>query len=104
MLAVYLLLTVLTQYACILFVYTLTTECASLTVTLVVTSRKFLSILFSIIYFGHPFTRTHWFGTATVFGCILLFTWEDVRGKKKDPKPNEKKKNLSGPKDSASKD
>lgn len=81
-LVLYLLLTVLTQYCCILLVYTLTTECASLTVTLVVTTRKFASILFSILYFGHPFTPNHWLGTGIVFGCILLFTWEDVRARK----------------------
>ena len=75
MLIVYLLMTVLTQYGCIRTVYKLTTECASLTVTLVVTNRKFLSILFSILYFGNPFTWKHWLGTFVVFGGTLLFTF-----------------------------
>uniref|UniRef100_A0A8C9XEH5 Solute carrier family 35 member B4 n=1 Tax=Sander lucioperca TaxID=283035 RepID=A0A8C9XEH5_SANLU len=45
----YLLINVITQYVCIRGVFILTTECTSLTVTLVVTLRKFLSLIFSII-------------------------------------------------------
>jgi len=70
---IYLLLNVLTQYVCISSVYVLTTECTSLTVTLVITLRKFLSLIFSIVYFQNPFTLAHWFGTALVFGGTLLF-------------------------------
>ena len=44
---VYLIGNIITQYLCISAVFVLTTECASLTVTLVVTLRKFLSLLFS---------------------------------------------------------
>ena len=52
----------------------MTTECPSLVVTLVVTLRKFVSLVFSIIYFRNPFTVYHWFGAALVFGGTLLFT------------------------------
>jgi len=65
---------VVTQYICISAVFVLTTECASLTVTLVVTLRKFLSLLFSIWYFQNPFTIGHWLGTALVFGGTILFS------------------------------
>jgi len=68
-----LLLNVVTQYLCISSVYVLTTECTSLTVTLVITLRKFLSLIFSIVYFQNPFTIVHWFGTALVFIGTLLF-------------------------------
>ena len=44
----YLIGNIFTQSLCISAVFVLTTECASLTVTLVVTLRKFLSLLFSI--------------------------------------------------------
>lgn len=71
---IYLLLNVITQYVCIRSVYVLTTECSSLTVTLVITLRKFVSLLLSIYYFQNPFTITHWFGTALVFTGTLLFT------------------------------
>lgn len=69
----YLILNVLTQYMCISSVYVLTTECTSLTVTLVITLRKFLSLILSIVYFRNPFTLAHWFGTILVFGGTLLF-------------------------------
>ncbi|XP_030753120.1 LOW QUALITY PROTEIN: UDP-xylose and UDP-N-acetylglucosamine transporter-like, partial [Sitophilus oryzae] len=70
---IYLILNVLTQYICISSVYVLTTECASLTVTLVITLRKFLSLILSIVYFQNPFTLAHWVGTALVFAGTLLF-------------------------------
>ncbi|XP_063697128.1 UDP-xylose and UDP-N-acetylglucosamine transporter [Culicoides brevitarsis] len=70
----YLLGNVLTQYLCISSVYVLTTECASLTVTLVVTLRKFVSLIFSIIYFRNPFTVFHWSGTLLVFVGTIIFT------------------------------
>ncbi|XP_030380940.1 UDP-xylose and UDP-N-acetylglucosamine transporter [Scaptodrosophila lebanonensis] len=69
----YLVCNVVTQYVCISAVYVLTTECASLTVTLVVTLRKFVSLLFSIIYFRNPFTINHWIGTVLVFFGTILF-------------------------------
>lgn len=65
---------VLTQYLCISSVYVLTTECSSLTVTLVVTLRKFVSLLFSIVYFRNPFTIYHWVGTTLVFIGTIIFT------------------------------
>ncbi|KAK7496130.1 hypothetical protein BaRGS_00012540 [Batillaria attramentaria] len=64
----------ITQYICIRAVFVLTTECASLTVTLVVTLRKFVSLIFSIVYFQNPFTLYHWIGTSLVFGGTLIFT------------------------------
>jgi len=74
----YLLGNVVTQYVCISSVFVLTTECASLTVTLVVTLRKFLSLIFSIVYFKNPFTVYHWLGTGLVFGGTLMFS--DIPG------------------------
>ncbi|EDV92730.1 UDP-xylose and UDP-N-acetylglucosamine transporter [Drosophila grimshawi] len=61
------------QYICISAVYVLTTECTSLTVTMVVTLRKFLSLIFSVLYFRNPFTISHWIGTALVFFGTILF-------------------------------
>jgi len=71
---VYLIANVLTQYLCISSVYVLTTECTSLTVTLVVTLRKFVSLIFSILYFRNPFTVYHWVGTILVFVGTIIFT------------------------------
>lgn len=71
---IYLFANCLTQYLCISSVFVLTTECSSLTVTLVVTLRKFVSLLFSIVYFNNPFTIYHWIGTTLVFVGTLIFT------------------------------
>lgn len=91
---IYLLLNILTQYLCISSVYVLTTECASLTVTLVITLRKFLSLVFSIVYFQNPFTLVHWIGTALVFGGTLLFAEvpKRVLSSLKDKQKDEAKK------------
>lgn len=63
-----------TQGICISAVYVLVTECTSLTVTLTVTLRKFISLVFSIYYFRNPFTIGHWIGTLLVFVGTLIFT------------------------------
>ena len=70
----YLIGNTLTQYVCISSVFVLTTECTSLTVTLVLTLRKFVSLIISIIYFQNPFTIWHWIGTILVFYGTLMFT------------------------------
>ncbi|KAM4618165.1 UDP-xylose and UDP-N-acetylglucosamine transporter [Polymixia lowei] len=90
---VYLLMNVITQYVCIRGVFILTTECASLTVTLVVTLRKFLSLIISILYFQNPFTTWHWVGTAVVFLGTLLYTevWTSIQTALRRPDVKEKK-------------
>lgn len=70
----YLLCNMLTQYFCIRSVFILTTECPSLIVTLVITLRKFISLIFSIIYFQNEFTLYHWIGTSAVFLGTFLFS------------------------------
>lgn len=69
----YLIGNIVTQYLCIRSVYILTSECTSLTVTLVVTLRKFASLMFSIFYFNNPFTPLHWLGTVFVFSGTFIF-------------------------------
>jgi UDP-xylose/UDP-N-acetylglucosamine transporter B4 len=66
--------TTLCHFMCIKSVYVLTTECTSLTVTLVVTIRKFVSLIFSVFYFNNVFTINHWIGTVLVFVGTVMFT------------------------------
>nr|XP_036875319.1 UDP-xylose and UDP-N-acetylglucosamine transporter [Manis javanica] len=89
----YLLMNVITQYVCIRGVFILTTECASLTVTLVVTLRKFVSLIFSILYFQNPFTLWHWLGTLCVFVGTLMYTevWTNLGTTKGQPQKEDKK-------------
>lgn len=42
--------------------------------TLVLTLRKFGSLVFSLLYFQNPFTVAHWVGTIMVFLGTLVFT------------------------------
>ena len=69
----YLILNSATQYVCARSVFSLTTHTSSLVVTLVITLRKFLSLLISIYYFSNPFTVAHWIGTTLVFVGTLVF-------------------------------
>ncbi|CAG0901453.1 unnamed protein product [Darwinula stevensoni] len=88
---------VLLGYLCLSCVFTLTTECTSLTVTLVVTLRKFLSLVFSILYFSNPFTPAHWAGAGLVFAGTGLYldlpdlVWARLRpaAEKRDSNPEE---------------
>ncbi|XP_040199249.1 UDP-xylose and UDP-N-acetylglucosamine transporter [Rana temporaria] len=89
----YLLMNIITQYVCIRGVFILTTECPSLTVTLVVTLRKFISLIFSILYFKNPFTTWHWIGTIFVFLGTLLYTevWKSIQAAPSKDKTDRKK-------------
>lgn len=71
---IYLTINFLSHYLCVRCVYTLSSECSSLVVTLIVTLRKFASLIFSIIYFHHPFTTFHWLGTALLIIGTVMFT------------------------------
>lgn len=81
------------RYVCIQGVFILTTECASLTVTLVVTLRKFVSLIFSILYFQNPFTLWHWLGTLFVFVGTLMYTevWNNLGTTKSQLQKEDKK-------------
>ncbi|KAI1301277.1 UDP-xylose and UDP-N-acetylglucosamine transporter [Halotydeus destructor] len=69
----YLMIIAAAQYVCARSVFTLTTECSSLTVTLVITLRKFMSLVISIVYFQNPFTMYHWIGAILVFIGTFMF-------------------------------
>uniref|UniRef100_A0A914C289 UDP-xylose and UDP-N-acetylglucosamine transporter n=1 Tax=Acrobeloides nanus TaxID=290746 RepID=A0A914C289_9BILA len=67
------------QWVCILFVYQLNSQTDSLTVTLIVTLRKFLSLLISVFWFNNTFTFLQWLAAAAVFGGTATFTDLDVQ-------------------------
>ncbi|KAF2078256.1 hypothetical protein CYY_000446 [Polysphondylium violaceum] len=78
---VYLFLNVITQYICIQGVFILTGKTSTLTCTLVISIRKFLSIIISVIYFNNPFPPTLWISTVLVF--VGTFLYSDPFKKKK---------------------
>jgi UDP-xylose/UDP-N-acetylglucosamine transporter B4 len=65
---------VATQLLCVSMVYRLTAVTSSLTCTMTLTVRKFMSILVSVVYFGNPFSPQHWFGTLLVFGGVIVYS------------------------------
>jgi hypothetical protein len=70
----YLLGNIIAHYMCIRSVFMLASECSSLTVTLVLTLRKFVSLIGSILYFNNTFTLWHCIGSGLVFAGTLMFT------------------------------
>ena len=74
--------------------FRLTETCTSLTVTLVLTLRKFVSLVFSIWYFSNPFHREHWVGSLLVFAGTLLFTDPFKLFTPAAPAPEKAKKTL----------
>jgi len=79
----YLLLNVITQYVCIRGVFILNGTTTSLTCTLIISIRKFVSLIISIAYFNNPFSSMHYVGTILVFGGSFLYT---IGGKTKQEK------------------
>lgn len=81
----YLVISCICNYVCIRSVFVLTTECTSLTVTLVITVRKFLTLLVSIFYFKNDFSYLHWVGTAMVFlGTAVYMDLVPLKKKEKE--------------------
>ncbi len=79
----YLLLNVITQHMCVGGVYYLSSISNALTLTLVVTVRKFVSILISVILFEHQFQWIHWISVILVFGGTFAFAMYEEYAKKK---------------------
>ncbi|KAI8904321.1 UDP-xylose and UDP-N-acetylglucosamine transporter [Gorgonomyces haynaldii] len=76
---VYLLLNAFTQYVCISGVQKLASVSTSVTLNLVLTLRKFVSLLLSVYLFQNPFSATNWTGAVLVLIGTLLYS--DLFGK-----------------------
>lgn len=61
------------QYGCIRGVFQLTSAVGTLSCTFVITLRKFLSLLLSVLYFRNPFSLFHAIGAALVFGGAFVY-------------------------------
>lgn len=74
-----------------MFIYTMVSSFGSLANSVTTTVRKFCSIVFSIIFFGHPSNPIQWAGAALVFIALFADTFLNRKKKKdnsdtKDPK------------------
>lgn len=72
------ILNVLTQYVCSIGIHNTTKRMGTLTCIFATTIRKFLTLVFSVMYFGNPFTNVHWAGTVLVFIGTCLYSKSQV--------------------------
>lgn len=70
-----------------LFIYLTVADFGPLPCSIVTTTRKFFTVLASIIYFGNPATTKQYIGTVLVFVGLALDSWKgkEQKGKKKEP-------------------
>lgn len=75
-------LNVVLQYICIRGVYLTSASTSALTTTLLMTIRKFVSLVISIVLFKNSFSLIHWIGTALLFGGSLVYSisWDSLAG------------------------
>jgi solute carrier family 35 (UDP-xylose/UDP-N-acetylglucosamine transporter), member B4 len=69
----FVVLNVGTQYICIRGVYDIIAQTDPLTVNVVLTLRKAVSVVLSITLFGHAFSSWHWIGAFLVFAAGFYF-------------------------------
>jgi UDP-galactose transporter B1 len=64
------------------FIYLTVVDFGPLPCSVVTTTRKFFTVLASIIYFGNPATSKQYLGTVLVFGGLALDSWKGKEAKK----------------------
>ncbi|CAH8504273.1 unnamed protein product [Heterobilharzia americana] len=75
-----------------IFLFGLITNFSALTCSVVTTTRKFFTVLFSIILFDHIMTSRQWIGTILVFSGLIL---DQIYGKTHS-KQSSKSSNTNG--------
>ncbi len=78
---------VASQFVCIRGVHTLTSSTNSLTTTVAITVRKFVSLILSVFYFQHTFTVWHWAGSLLTFAGVYWYTYAPRYDTKKPATP-----------------
>eukprot|EP01094_Clydonella_sp_ATCC50884_P028521 TRINITY_DN8585_c0_g1_i1.p1 TRINITY_DN8585_c0_g1~~TRINITY_DN8585_c0_g1_i1.p1 ORF type:complete len:370 (+),score=92.46 TRINITY_DN8585_c0_g1_i1:176-1285(+) len=87
---VYLFFNMFSQWICIRGVYMLISNTNSLALTVALSVRKFVSLIFSILYFRNPFTFYHWVGSFVVIGGALVFSYYEATEKSPPPPASSK--------------
>ncbi|KAJ3020372.1 hypothetical protein HKX48_000901, partial [Thoreauomyces humboldtii] len=64
----------LTQYVCISGVHRLSSMASAVSLNLMLSVRKFASLLISILLFDNKFTLGHWFGTIAVLAGTMIYS------------------------------
>lgn len=68
-----------------LFIFTMIACFGALSCSVTTTVRKFISVIFSIIFFGNPSTPMQWGATVIVFGALLADAFFGKKSSKKQP-------------------
>ncbi|CAH8507343.1 unnamed protein product [Schistosoma curassoni] len=76
-----------------IFLFGLITNFSPLTCSIVTTTRKFFTVLFSIIVFGHSMTTCQWIGTVLIFSGLLL---DQIYGKTRPKQSSNNTNNING--------
>lgn len=74
----------LSQLMCIKGVFRLSANYSPLTVTIVLSVRKFLSVVISATWFGNPWTYLHSIATVAIFGGVFMYSQSPRPEKKTD--------------------
>lgn len=67
------------------FLNAILAEFGSLSLSLVTTTRKFLNVLLSVIWYSNKLSIIQWVSALVVFGCLIL---DSIFGKKTKSKPD----------------
>lgn len=78
-----------------IFIFCTITWFSSLVCTTITTTRKFFTILLSIMYFGHHFTGLQWVATGLVFSGLYLGIMGQQHSKQQ-PQPQTQTQGLDG--------
>ena len=70
----YLLGNIVSQYVCARSIFQLSSHYSSLTITMLLTLRKFFSIIISVWFFDNTVTTYHWIATLLVFIGTIVFS------------------------------
>ncbi|KAJ9067676.1 golgi uridine diphosphate-N- acetylglucosamine transporter [Entomophthora muscae] len=88
----YLLLNVGTQYFCVSGVQRLSSMSTALTLNLVLTIRKMISIVFSVVYFRQPVSVNFFVGTVLAFGGTFIYSMASIKSQPKETQASVGKK------------
>lgn len=99
----------LTGASGLFFMYYIVGEFSPLSLSIVTTTRKFFTVLFSIFWYNHDMTKYQWMSVLLVFAGVTLDTIHGYNKKKKghakpvkseeeEVSPTEEKIGLTGPK------
>lgn len=78
-----------------LFIFMMVSGYGPLPCSIVTTTRKFFTVLFSVLFFRNPISGRQWIGTALVFTGLFA---DMIYGKKDSGKPEDKKKLIANEK------